>query len=186
MRLVHFSEKPTLQVESREQIDGEPTSLLRLYKPVGLWVSDEDQEESWSWWCENDRFELGRLRYRWGVELKPDANVLIVSKPWEFEDFHERFRIPNPIYRHTSGSYLFEKGQPDWRAVAEAHQGIIISPYLWDYRLSEYHWYYGWDCASGCIWDASAIASVTPLEGGNFVPQEEAAAGTTGSAPDAG
>ena len=27
----------------------------------------------------------------------------------------------------------------------------------------ETRWYYGWDCASGCVWDASAVQSVEPL-----------------------
>jgi len=167
MRLIHYrKEEDPLVVESRLQIDGEPTSLIHLYKPRGFWVSDEDSDYSWLDWCSAEEFAVDRLGHAWLVTLAGDANVLHVSKPWEFEEFHERFRIPNPMYRYSSG-FLFEKGQPDWRAVAQAYQGIIISPYLWDYRLSEYHWYYGWDCASGCIWDAAAIASVMLLEGGN-------------------
>ena len=26
----------------------------------------------------------------------------------------------------------------------------------------ELFWYYGWDCASGCIWDPAAVAEIKP------------------------
>ena len=44
------------------------------------------------------------------------------------------------------------------------YQGIIIAPYLWTRRHHESTgWYYSWDCASGVIWDARAIAELKPL-----------------------
>ena len=50
----------------------------------------------------------------------------------------------------------------DWPAVATDYPGLIIAPYQWSCRMSEFtRWYYGWDCASGCIWNADAIARVT-------------------------
>lgn len=52
----------------------------------------------------------------------------------------------------------------DWQAVASDHDGIIISPYNWPAR-HEMIWYYPWDCASGCIWNADAITSITIHDG---------------------
>lgn len=49
----------------------------------------------------------------------------------------------------------------NWPMVADRYQGIVIAPYLWSRRMDGGLWYYGWDCASGCIWDAAAVASVT-------------------------
>ena len=51
-----------------------------------------------------------------------------------------------------------------WDRVAERYQGIVITPYIWSRRLEpETHWYYPWDCASGCIWDGEAVESITVL-----------------------
>lgn len=41
----------------------------------------------------------------------------------------------------------------DWKAVAKEYDGIEIDPYQYERRFSEgFLWYYGWDCASGCVW----------------------------------
>ena len=50
----------------------------------------------------------------------------------------------------------------NWPAVAERYGGILITPYQWSHRMS-LHWYCGWDCASGCVWDLSQIKSVELL-----------------------
>jgi hypothetical protein len=52
----------------------------------------------------------------------------------------------------------------EWRKVAERFDGIIIAPYIWQRRLDlESSWYYSWDCASGCIWNASAVREIVPM-----------------------
>ncbi len=49
--------------------------------------------------------------------------------------------------------------------VAKLYQGIIIAPYCYSIRLdNDCFWYYPWDCASGCIWDATAIAALVPVQ----------------------
>ena len=47
----------------------------------------------------------------------------------------------------------------NWQPLTEQYAGIIISPYQWKRRLDgrASDWYYGWDCASACIWDLSAV-----------------------------
>ncbi len=56
-------------------------------------------------------------------------------------------------------------GYIDWIKVAKQYAGLIIAPYQWGYRLEPgTHWYYGWDCASGCIWDASVIERIEAIE----------------------
>ncbi len=37
-------------------------------------------------------------------------------------------------------------------------------------------WYYGWDCASGVIWDAEAVAELRPTDAPDLTKLEEAAA----------
>jgi len=55
----------------------------------------------------------------------------------------------------------------DWEAVAKRYTGIEIEPYNWERRNSGPNnnysmsmlWYYGWDCASGCVWELDALVS---------------------------
>ena len=55
--------------------------------------------------------------------------------------------------------------EPNWAPTAAQYAGVIIAPYQWERRLDgdASDWYYGWDCASGCIWNADAIASIAVL-----------------------
>jgi hypothetical protein len=82
--------------------------------------------------------------------MTTDARVLHLSSSDELLAFHAEFGLDN--------------WKVSWIAVAEQWQGIIIAPYLWERRLGDPSWYYTWDCASGCIWDATAIASVSLTE----------------------
>lgn len=138
MKLIHYSNAASVVVESRKQTD--------RMKPTGLWVSDED-DYGWSTWCTEEEFGIGANAF--AVTLADDANVLTLSTPDEIRAFHVQV---------SRGRY-----DVDWAAVARRWQGILITPYQWSLRLSDVDWYYPWDCASGCIWDAQAIASVAPI-----------------------
>ena len=49
----------------------------------------------------------------------------------------------------------------NWKKVQnDGFNGIEICPYLFDKRMDA-QWYYGWDVASGCIWNKSGIADVS-------------------------
>ncbi|MEQ1888067.1 MAG: hypothetical protein ABL951_02670 [Alphaproteobacteria bacterium] len=49
----------------------------------------------------------------------------------------------------------------NWSAMANRYDGVIIAPYCHEKRCSlSAVWYYGWDCASGRIWNADAIERV--------------------------
>ena len=50
----------------------------------------------------------------------------------------------------------------DWELIQkEGYGGIEICPYNWGWRSQ--NWYYGWDVASGCVWDSSSIQDVVLL-----------------------
>lgn len=140
MRLLHYSRYP---------LGGLGSTTGRLtpgWKPIGLWVSDEGPDD-WAHFCAKAMPEARKETFAVCHEiiLKEDHRVLITPFPdslGEYESRHE-----------TLGSVI------DWPAVAKEFQGTIITPYSWEDRL-EIDWYYGWDCASGCIWDVSAIAEV--------------------------
>jgi len=159
MKLVHFSDQIVTAVHNDFRQTGHN-------KPHGFWVSVEgeiDGEESYGWrqWCEDEGFGLNRLTHAHEVTLTPDAHILRIRTGVDLNTFDDQWREQpdwsDPIQRkyHPRLSSTI-----DWSRVAKRWQGIIIAPYLWSHRLEGPFWYYGWDCASGCIWDPSAIASI--------------------------
>lgn len=61
----------------------------------------------------------------------------------------------NPIGEGSGNPYT---RSIDWLRVKTQYGGIEIAPYQWKRRLSSF-WYYGWDCASGAIWDRDVLIS---------------------------
>jgi len=145
MRLSHFSDEFEVRPKNREPWDDGP----HFMKPTGLWVS-VDGEDDWPSWCISERYN-GLEKYAHEVTLKEDANVLVIEDGKGIESFTEQFG-----YQPYSGSTFVS-----WPSVVTKWDGVIIAPYQWDYRLRDgFFWYYGWDCASGCIWAPRAIESV--------------------------
>lgn len=148
MTYYHYSNKPVKLVPV---VQGE----RRIGKPSGLWISDDD-DYGWAQWCEEASFSLGKIKHE--VVLKPDANILRITTAEELLRFSEEFAV-------DEGYGVVDMPPASWVKVIELYQGIIISPYQWSLRLdNRVNWYYGWDCASGCIWDISAIESIQPCE----------------------
>ncbi len=78
------------------------------------------------------------------------------------EKLEEEAYLLSMIHRRVTPPLLMRKFkityQLEWDKVKDKYQGIIIAPYQWECRLAlETCWYYGWDCASGCIWDLDCI-----------------------------
>ena len=128
-----------------------------VYKPNGLWYGID---EAWLNWCKSNEPEwIHKNNYELEVDL---SKILIISSGEQLKEFRKRF------YK------LFRKydtiGCVDWKSVASSYSGIEINPYLWECRLSlDTVWYYGWDCASGCIWDVGVILSVRRLNESKMV-----------------
>jgi hypothetical protein len=148
LELSHFTDKPVSEIRSMEQTwrYGKPAFHE---KPKGLWVS-ADGDDDWLSWCLSEKFALEKLQKRYRVVLTADAKILRVPEDMDFLAFKERYGRDLPDYGYPE-IYI------DWPAVAQEYQGIVIAPYQWQHRLGEM-WYYGWDCASGCIWDRLAIS----------------------------
>ncbi len=90
--------------------------------------------------------------------LVANANILRCRDKLDVLCLTERYGIDVPRYSWASKAV-------DWTRIASEYQGIIIAPYVWECRLNDScNWYYGWDCASGCIWDAAAVALIEPLQ----------------------
>lgn len=146
MRLLHYSNAQLSEIRSVKQADN------WLFKPRGLWVSVEGKDD-WASWCRAEDFRLGSIAHE--VELSPSANILRITDADGIDNLTDEFEPSGSL----SSWWL------DWQAIAARWQGIIIAPYIWERRLHDRaSWYYPWDCASGCIWDASAVKSIKLLE----------------------
>lgn len=148
MILSHYSREP-LELDAARLYE-QPE---RESKPRGLWLSD-DSDFGWREWCEAEDFNLGGIRHRscWQLDT---SRVLVLSTPQQLFEFTERFRNPHPGMRFISNYCL------NWAEVAGEWGGILITPYQWSARLDDrVSWYYGWDCASACVWDLSLVRRV--------------------------
>ena len=145
MRLLHYSKVPLVL----RPVD---PSIAPNGKPVGLWVSVEG-EDDWKSWCKSEDFSIDSLVCASEIVLASEANILTLTNAFDIDLFTEQYG--------KSCEWSSRRRSIDWLKVAEEYQGIIIAPYVWERRLSDHtFWYYGWDCASGCIWDIKAIQSV--------------------------
>jgi len=141
-------------------------------KPNGLWF---DINGSWKRWCEAVQFRLEDLRCRHTVTILDASRILFLRNEKEIDVFTRQYGkdISSHIqtlqssedldaFARQYGSDLFSNIQGQfsnyimWEEVAEKHSGIIIDPYS-RARSQTYLWYYGWNCAGGCIWDTSVI-----------------------------
>ncbi|MGU3668454.1 hypothetical protein ACLBX9_30095 [Methylobacterium sp. A49B] len=148
--LTHYSDRLTSHVYSVRQ------SLMPGFKPHGLWASVDAGNISWPDYVEAEgEAYLYRLRIVHDVRLATDARVLLLGTVEDFDAFAGEYGRTERFVPSDYHMYI------DWKAVAEAYQGIVIAPYRYDRRFDGGLWYYGWDCASGCIWDAAAIVAIT-------------------------
>ena len=148
-------------------------------KPNGLWF---DVNESWKRWCEAVEFRLENLRYRHRLTILDTSRILFLQSVKEIDAFTRKYghnfsghiqllqtAKDNKMFAREYGSDLFGEIQRQfsnyimWEDVAEKHSGIIIDPYS-RARSQTYLWYYGWNCAGGCIWDTRVIRLGKPCE----------------------
>lgn len=155
MRLVHFSKEPVTEVYSRVPVDSPRPSPV--HKPRGLWVSDED-DYGWAEWCKDNDFGIGKLAHE--VTLAPGADILRIESAAQLLAFTQEFSDALGLLPDIPKIDNYIR----WDKVADAFDGILITPYQWPLRLDDrVFWYYGWDCASGCIWNAAAVERIEPL-----------------------
>jgi hypothetical protein len=153
-RLIHYSRRPLLHVRSVEQ----SRRADRGVKPDGLWFSVGDGEDGWRSWCASEMPHWLDGALATEVVLASDATMLRLVGATEIDAFTAVYGIL-PHYANGRTDLFTHEDAIDWRRVAEKYQGIIIAPYVWE-RRHELRWYYGWDCSSGVVWDAKAVAEL--------------------------
>lgn len=154
MELEHYSGKPfTLEPRAYDQ---QPSQLRGVGKPAGLWVSVKG-EDDWPSWCKAERFGEDRLLFRQRVDIG-SANVLLLDTVAKMHAFNQTYA--GGVASDTPPDIVGILGRlnKDWERVAAEYDGIIIAPYHWSLRMAnDFGWYYGWDCASGCLWNLSNV-----------------------------
>lgn len=154
MKLIHYTSKKTdLDFQRKYVDDFEKNATL---KPTGLWVSVKG-EDDWKWWCEEIEWD-NRITHAYEVKTKENANILYLKSPFELHEFTKQYLGDHGLPEITKINLYI-----NWSKVKKEYQGIIIVPYQWSCRF-DLMWYYGWDCASGCIWDLSCIEEVKPVK----------------------
>ena len=143
MKLVHYSPQLITTLYSPRETDDSRV------KPRGFWVSDDGCEDNWRSWCESEQFRIDIMAYAYDIDLNPDINLLTISSANELLDFTRSF-LRSPM------DPAIDIYAIDWNRVTSEFDGIVISPYQRECR-HELMWYYGWDCASGCIWNVDKI-----------------------------
>jgi hypothetical protein len=141
MDLRHYASHPvTLEMRTHEQtVD---------LKPSGLWLSVDTE---WLDWCRSEDFRTDLNWYEHAVTLSPEANILALSSATDLDAFTAEYG--------EQVSPRFPSRYIDWSRVADVYDGIVIAPYQWSRRLERHtFWYYGWDIASGCIWNPTVVS----------------------------
>jgi len=159
MRFFHYSGQPLPEVLRASQ-DG---SDHRGSKPNGLWLSivGADGCDSWKDYCKAKHMTLGQ--HCTEIIFKDDAEILHVRFATDID------RLTNSHGYMPQSPAEFLKADPNynrsaicWRRVAEEFDGIVITPECIERRQVS-HWYYTWDCASGCIWHPNPVQALKPL-----------------------
>lgn len=122
-------------------------------KPEGFWITPPYTDDNWEAWCLSEDWRCGHLTHVHEIEIDNTALLHLSS-----EEHIDQFTRD---YGQGARYHCYIK----WSEVADKYKGILISPYIWSRRLAEHtFWYYGWDCASGAIWDVTAIKDVRLID----------------------
>ena len=120
-----------------------------MIKPQGLWYGCGDAWIAWLRTEQPDWLEESSYLY----EVKTDGKIYKVSNDADFEELEFDYGFGGRYGNQSIDWELMQK---------EGYGGIEICPYNWQ-RRTDSDWYYGWDVASGCIWDSSSIQDVILL-----------------------
>lgn len=147
----HFTNQPFLLDRHRKY----PVLEANMFKPSGLWLTDEKQY-GWKKWCDDNCFGRQDVCYR--VELKKD-NILFLTTVKHILQFSKEYRCVGSTHMLN----VMSLDAIDWTAVKKKYHGIMISPY--QARLNpDILWYNTWDCASGVVWNLDSIKKFTQTQ----------------------
>ena len=120
-------------------------------KPKGFWYGCDG---SWERWAKQEMPKfLGKHNYKVQVDL---SKMIVIRDYPQLIFFEKKYGVnvldKVPGYEDMVDVYI------DWPRVVKEYSGIEIAPYI--SKARERDWYFGWDVASGCVWEKSALKSV--------------------------
>lgn len=152
------------------QPDGDEMRIFR--KPQGLWYGINDY---WIDWCASEK--MGWVHDYIHEVILDESKILKITNLDEFDDFEKEYGDVDPLLARLEKAYPgqmmnYRRGMEVIRfdKVAEKYSGLEITPYLYEKRLISM-WYYGWDCASGCVWAQDAVKDIRRFA--SFDPKRE-------------
>lgn len=153
LTLSHFTENPfVLDPEMKYK-----NKKIDSFKPVGFWLSDESNY-GWSEWCRRSDFAVETLANR--TDFICDTSTWLTLKDSsQLNAFTEKYGKSLRDDRPTGLPSIWTFDYIEWEKVQTLYGGILITPYSFEARLN-LMWYYGWDCASACVWDLTTITQV--------------------------
>jgi hypothetical protein len=103
------------------------------------WVSTEMPE----WVSGYNYIYLIKLNKSNILELRSEEDILAFGEKYAFG---------------IGGSSFSASMYIDWAKVSNDYAGVEICPYQYGLRMDgRTGWYYGWDVASGCVWDPAGV-----------------------------
>lgn len=146
IKFIHYTSEPLVELNSICYIQN------GIIKPNGLWFSVEGFKDDTNWfdWCCIEEFRLENLKHR--NELILDTkSILWLDTPESIAHLTTHFSVAYPPLDRVGFCI-------DWGLISKLYDGIIIAPYQYCMRFSHQDfWYYGWDCASGCVWNLERV-----------------------------
>lgn len=122
------------------------TQTERKPKPKGLWYSLGNE------WADFLKFDASDWAKTYNNVFILEIDLKKILKIDSYEMLMEFDR------NHSDGNMYV-----DWGKIQKiGYHGVEIIPYQNDARFS-IPWYYGWDVASGCIWNTDCIKKTTKV-----------------------
>jgi hypothetical protein len=159
MRFIHYSD---LGIITKVQYPDDGPDH-RGTKPPGLWFSvvSQDGSDSWKHWCEKNSRQLGT--YRTEIVFRPDARLLWLDDADVIGGLTNAFRYFPDCPDWQRSNPVYTRSAIRWERMAKKYDGVILTDPRCFEPQNKGHWYFTWDCASGCVWSPTPVAKLKPL-----------------------
>ncbi len=149
IKLTGLVEELKISDETRIHMSKKPFELERRvysqrigFKPSGFWYGFGNE---WIDWTRSEMPNwIGKYIYKVDIDK---SNILEIKTHMDFMMFTRKYQS---LKSGAEGQAI------DWGVISKKYDGIEINPYQQEARY-QYMWYYGWDVASGCIWNLNKV-----------------------------
>jgi hypothetical protein len=157
-KYIHYSDKPLNHL-----LDVPPEAQSENgMKPRGVWFGIGS---SWKDWVSTEYGNSSTdiqghfpTNKETAIVLKRNAKILRITSAKGLNEFTKKYPGEDEYLKPIKNVEYGLGRMINWKRVAKDYDGIIIAPYIASRRLSiQTPWYYGWDVASGCVWNIDAI-----------------------------